>query len=41
MSPEVLYDTNEMQEIIKLAEKLIQSGATLEQIEYALEFAIE
>lgn len=32
MTPETLCDTNEMQEIIELSEKLIAYGATLEDI---------
>ena len=41
MTPETLCDTNEMNEITNLAETLISSGATLEQIVFALQTAID
>jgi len=40
MTPETLCETNEMTDIITLAETLIKHGATLEQIILALQFAI-
>jgi hypothetical protein len=40
MTPETLCETNEMQEIIELAEELIKAGANLEQIQQALDIAL-
>ena len=41
MTPETLCETNEMRDIICLAEVLIKHGATLEQIIEALTISIE